>query len=78
MDDKTADGGKVGKANEAPQGVEGPDQPSGTPDRTRHPDQGFPRDVDEGSGRHGIREVGEPGGQSKTTSDGSMIEPRKP
>lgn len=77
MDNRKADGSKVGKTNEAPDGREVPDQPRGTPDRTRRPDQGNPRDVDEGFGRHGVRDVGAPGGEVQTTSDGSMIKPRK-
>ena len=78
MGDRKTDGTKVGKRNEAPDGTEVPDQPRGTPDRTRHPDRAYPRDVDEGAGRHAIRDAGTPGGQSQTTSDGSMIKPRKP
>jgi hypothetical protein len=77
MNTREADGKKVGTTNEAPDGREVPEQPRGTTDRTRHPDEGNPRDVDEGFGRHGIRDVGQPGGEVQTTSDGSMIKPRK-
>lgn len=34
------------------------DQPQGTTDRTRKPDEAFPRDVDEGMGRHARKESG--------------------
>lgn len=33
-------------------GEQATDQPAGVPDRTRKPDEAFPRDVDEGDGRH--------------------------
>lgn len=33
-------------------GNQAKDQPDGTQDRTRKPEEAFPRDVDEGMGRH--------------------------
>ncbi len=78
MGDRKTDGSKVGKRNEAPEGRRFPTSRVVRPDRTRHPDRAYPRDVDEGAGRHAIRDAGTPGGQSQTTSDGSMIKPRKP
>ncbi len=78
MDKSKAGGPKTGIRTEASDGQDVPDQPRGTPDRTRHPDQAFPRDVEESAGRRGLPDADAPGQQGQTTSDGSIIKPPKP
>ena len=52
-----------------------PDQPKGTPDRTFGSRQAFPRDVDEGLGRHHKRLTDEPDRQSNQARNKDQAEP---
>mgnify|MGYP001342131992 FL=1 len=60
----------------APWTTQVPGQPEGTQDRTPPPREAFPRDVDEGDGRHVVTEPGSPVDRAERTGpDGSVVKP---